>query len=142
MEYGGNAGVIGKHQPGNAMRRSNIGRFSGESNLDGRWSPRNKLGQFSLTDPLKAFMNLSWIYLTLKYYDKDVGCIIIFVFLFLKASRICLHLNNVQNGSVAVCPIPIRRGGHHHILRLKQTSHNVKNCCFPDGCLLQRSEKR
>lgn len=63
--YRTNIGMIGQHEPRNPMRRLYIGRFARQSHLDASRTPRDKLGQLPLSDPLQGFVHLSGIDLAL-----------------------------------------------------------------------------
>ena len=98
------------------MRRGDVGRFPRQSHLNGCRAPRNELSQFPLANPLQALVDLSGINFT---------------------------LNDVQNGCVtmAVGAVPIWSGGHHHVLRLQETSHDIQDRRLPHRSFLRNQSQ-
>ena len=41
------------------------------------------------------------------------------------------HLDDIQNGDVAVLGVAVQWSGHHHVLRLKESAHHIQYCCLP-----------
>ena len=54
----GNARVVCKHEPTDAMICGYVWRASRQCNLDGRWPPRDEVGQLALADAQERLVYL------------------------------------------------------------------------------------
>lgn len=88
-------GVVGKHHSGDLVRGFDVGRLFRERHLDRGRTPRDEVGQLTLTDALERFVHLSRVHLTLDdVQDRDV-------------------------------PPILQTGRHQNVLDLQQSAHYI-----------------
>lgn len=56
--YRSNTCVIGQHEPTDTVVRLDVGRSACQRNLNGCWSPWNKVGQLPFTDTQERLVDL------------------------------------------------------------------------------------
>ena len=103
IEDAADARVIGKHHAAYFVLSRNIWTFLGEGYLDGGWSPRDEVGQFTLSYTLQRLVDLSGIHIT---------------------------LDDVENGNIAAF---LHTRVYQDVLWLKQSAHHIQDCCLSHG---------
>lgn len=141
--YRGDAGVVGHHQAADSVGRGQVRGLPGQSHLDAGGTPGNEAGQFTLPDPLEAFVHLQ------QSQSRQVWilakCVKTFGISKNKdplRSHLCgvdLALDDVKDGDVAVARLPLSSCGHHHVLGLQEPPHHVQHCGFPHTSNLRHS---
>lgn len=119
--------MVGHHQAADSVGRRQVRGLPGQGHLDAGGTPGNEAGEFSLPDPLEAFVHLKKRQ-NVRVISKQVNPRRSPENKDAVSFHLCgvnLSLDDVEDGDVAVARLPLSPCRHHHVLGLQKPPHHI-----------------